>query len=73
MHHARHRPIHAMGAAMVERVGDARCENRVQAPEADSPRSNWLLGGVAPPGLLGPRSRRCHGINYTQNPLSRDE
>jgi len=27
-----------------------------------------LLVGLAPPTLLGNRSRHCHGINYTQNP-----
>jgi hypothetical protein len=28
-------------------------------------RACWLV--QAPPTLLGPRSRHCHGINYTQN------
>src|SRR6185369_11343698 len=29
-------------------------------------RAGWLV--LAPPTLLGPRSRHCHGINITQNP-----
>ncbi len=29
-------------------------------------RAGWLV--LAPPTLLGPRSRHCHGINYTHDP-----
>ena len=29
-------------------------------------RACWLV--LAPPTLLGPRSRHCHGINYTHHP-----
>src|SRR5262252_10259181 len=32
-----------------------------------APSSRALLVGLAPPTLLGLRSRHCHGINYTQN------
>src|SRR5215475_7100005 len=35
-----------------------------------APSSRALLVGLAPPTLLGLRSRHCHGINYTQNPLT---
>jgi len=32
----------------------------------NDPRACWLA--LAPPTLLGRRSRHCHGINYTQKP-----
>src|SRR5215471_19955569 len=34
-----------------------------------APSSRALLVGLAPPTLLGLRSRHCHGINYTHPPL----
>src|SRR5215831_2389157 len=32
-----------------------------------APSSRALLVGLAPPTLLGLRSRHCHGINYTHH------
>src|SRR5215813_14765414 len=34
-----------------------------------APSSRALLVGLAPPTLLGLRSRHCHGINYTHHPI----
>src|SRR5215471_20796333 len=34
-----------------------------------APSSRALLVGLAPPTLLGLRSRHCHGINYTHHPV----
>src|SRR5215472_9838663 len=36
-----------------------------------APSSRALLVGLAPPTLLGLRSRHCHGINYTHQPPSK--